>query len=97
MEGELIGFLFAYVEKKSNAHIGYLLTEAYWGKGLASELLQGFIKEVSKAEVWVKLIAGVDPSNITSANLLKKLGFKEQVVDECGMIFYEYMIPRPSS
>lgn len=30
---ELIGFLFAYVENESDAHIGYLLTEKYWAKG----------------------------------------------------------------
>ncbi|MBF4406295.1 N-acetyltransferase, partial [Vibrio anguillarum] len=27
---ELIGFLFAYVESESEAHIGYLLSEEYW-------------------------------------------------------------------
>lgn len=94
---QLIGFLFAYVENESDAHIGYLLTEKFWGKGLASELLQSFIVEVAKVESWSKLIGGVDVSNDASANLLKKLGFVEQSTNESGVVFYEYTIPRPQS
>ncbi|MCG9730878.1 GNAT family N-acetyltransferase [Shewanella sp. Isolate13] len=91
---ELIGFLFAYVENESDAHIGYILTEEYWGKGLASELLQSFIEEVAKIESWSKLVGGVETSNVASVNLLKKLGFVEQPVNESGVAFYEYTIPR---
>ena len=94
---ELIGFLFAYVENESDAHIGYLLTEKYWGKGLASELLQSFIAEVVKFESWSKLIGGVEVSNVASASLLKKLGFVEQSANESGVVFYEYTIPQPQS
>ena len=96
-EHDLIGFLFAYVENDESAHIGYLLAEEYWGRGLASELLQGFINEVEKSESWLKLIGGVDQSNIASAKLLKKLGFIEQPANESGVVFYEYTIPRPQS
>ncbi|MBF4344461.1 N-acetyltransferase, partial [Vibrio anguillarum] len=53
---ELIGFLFAYVESESEAHIGYLLSEEYWGKGLASELLKSFIEKIVKTESWSKLV-----------------------------------------
>uniref|UniRef100_A6VY18 GCN5-related N-acetyltransferase n=1 Tax=Marinomonas sp. (strain MWYL1) TaxID=400668 RepID=A6VY18_MARMS len=94
---QLIGFLFAYVENESDAHIGYLLTEKCWGKGLASELLQTFIVEVAKVESWSKLIGGVDVSNDASANLLKKLGFVEQSTNEGGVVFFEYTIPQPQS
>lgn len=94
---ELIGFLFAYVENESDAHIGYLLTEEYWGKGLASELLQHFIEEVTNTEPWLKLVGGVETSNAASSNLLKKLGFVEQPANERGVIFYEYTLPRPQS
>ncbi|AIW16443.1 GNAT family N-acetyltransferase [Vibrio tubiashii] len=91
---ELVGFLFAYVEKDEYAHIGYLLGEEYWGRGLASELLQGFIHEVEKSESWLKLIGGVDQSNVASAKLLKKLGFIEQPASGSGVAFYEYTIPQ---
>ncbi|HHX8340933.1 TPA: GNAT family N-acetyltransferase [Vibrio alginolyticus] len=95
---ELIGFLFAYVENDEYAHVGYLLAEECWGRGLASELLQGFIHEVEKSESWLKLIGGVDQSNIASAKLLKKLGFVEQpATKDSGVVFYEYTIPQPQS
>ncbi|KAA8667132.1 GNAT family N-acetyltransferase [Vibrio gigantis] len=95
-DNELIGFLFVYVEDETDAHIGYLLAEAFWGKGLASELLQHFITEVAKAESWSTLIGGVDRSNIASANLLKKLGFVEQSSDESAVVFYEYRLSSPN-
>ncbi|GGK68094.1 GNAT family N-acetyltransferase [Amphritea balenae] len=97
VEDSLIGFLFAVVENGRDAHIGYLLSEEYWGKGLANELLQGFILKSSKTEQWVKLIGGVAPSNIASANLLKKLGFVEQTGGDNSVVFYEYKIPQPQS
>ncbi|HCM0711506.1 TPA: GNAT family N-acetyltransferase [Vibrio parahaemolyticus] len=94
---ELIGFLFAYVENDEYAYIGYLLAEEYWGRGLASELLQGFIHEVEKSESWLKLIGGVVQSSIASAKLLKKLGFIAQPTKDSGVVFYEYTIPQPQS
>ncbi|ELP6741286.1 GNAT family N-acetyltransferase [Vibrio vulnificus] len=96
-DNELIGFLFAYVENDECAHIGYLLAEEYWGRGLASELLEGFIHEVEKSESWLKLIGGVDQSNVASAKLLIKLGFIAQPAKDSGVVFYEYTIPQPQS
>lgn len=91
---ELIGFLFAYVEGEDCTHIGYLLAEDYWGKGLASELIQGLIDEVVKSEPWVKLIGGVDPTNVASAKLLTKMGFVEQPTSGSDVVFYEYKLPK---
>ncbi|MEZ8826099.1 GNAT family N-acetyltransferase [Vibrio amylolyticus] len=96
-EGTLIGFLFAFVENGRDAHIGYLLAEEYWGKGLASELLKVFIEAVSKTESWAKLIGGVDQTNVASANLLKKLGFVKQLGGNSSVAFYEFTIPQPQS
>lgn len=94
---ELIGFLFVYVENDEYAHIGYLLAQEYWGRGLASELLQGFINSVEKSEPWLKLIGGVDQANIASAKLLQKLGFIEQPSNDSCVVFYEYLISKPQS
>ncbi|MEZ8607190.1 GNAT family N-acetyltransferase [Vibrio sp. 10N.222.54.A1] len=96
-DNQLIGFLFAYVEDESDAHIGYLLAEECWGKGFASELLQSFITEVAKTESWSTLIGGVDRSNIASTHLLNKLGFVEQASDESAVVFYEYKLSRLNS
>lgn len=87
-----IGFIFVFVENDSDVHIGYLLGEAYWKQGLASELLSGFIQQVAQTESWVKLIGGVERSNIGSARLLEKLGFVGQSDSESDVVFYEYRL-----
>jgi len=86
---DVVGLLFIYTENQ-DAHIGYLLAEQYWGRGLAFELLQGFINLASTQSHWHKLIAGVDESNTPSIKLLKKLAFEEQASKENGMLFYEF-------
>ncbi len=94
---EAIGFIFAFVDETNDAHIGYLLTESHWGQGLASELLRGFIIQVKCTQNWLKLIGGVDRTNITSTKLLLKLGFVEQLVhskDANEVVFYEYLLAK---
>lgn len=86
---DVVGLLFIYTENQ-DAHIGYLLAEQYWGRGLAFELLQGFINLASTQSHWHKLIAGVDESNTPSIKLLKKLAFEEQASKENGMLFFEF-------
>ncbi|MCE2596430.1 GNAT family N-acetyltransferase [Motilimonas cestriensis] len=91
---DVIGFLFVYVTQGNFAHIGYLLAQAYWGKGLATELLYGFMADVGNTQPWQKLVAGVDQTNIASAKLLKKLGFVEQMPDESSVAMFEYILPQ---
>ncbi len=91
-EGTIIGFVFVSVTNSRDAQIGYLLGEQYWGKGLATELLRGFIRQVGQTESWLKLIGGVDRSNHSSAKLLQKLGFIEQSGSDSEVIFYEYTL-----
>ncbi|WP_299811188.1 GNAT family N-acetyltransferase [uncultured Shewanella sp.] len=87
----IIGFVFVYIENEGDAHIGYLLGENYWGQGLASELLSGFIKQVIQTQSWTKLIAGVAPNNQASCRLLVKLGFAPSAA-EGPVTFYEYQL-----
>ncbi|WP_430461460.1 GNAT family N-acetyltransferase [Thalassolituus sp. LLYu03] len=89
----IIGFLFIHTEKDT-AHIGYLLAEPFWGQGLASELLQGFIAHAKQSGQWQTLMGGVDEANTASANVLKKLGFSEIAVNEQRVIFYQYPLNR---
>jgi len=93
----IIGFLFVSVEDNHDAHIGYLLSEEFWGKGIASELLRGFISAAPITEPWTKLVGGVVKSNIASANLLRKLGFVAQSNDGSDVVFYEYVISQTSA
>jgi len=89
----IIGFIFIVINNDRDAHIGYLLGEEYWGKGYASELLKGFIDLMTHENKTKRLIAGVATNNITSCNLLKKLGFTKSVSGNNETIFYEYILP----
>ncbi|SON52960.1 GNAT family N-acetyltransferase [Vibrio tapetis] len=94
---EVIGFVFAYVESNDDVHIGYLLAEECWGQGFASELLSAFIEHSTQNESWNKLIGGVDPQNVASARLLKKLGFVERLEEGNEAIFFEYHFANTSA
>ena len=86
----IIGLLFIHVDTDRQAHIGYLLGEDYWGRGLASELLNGFITFASQQSDWVGLIGGVEQANTVSSHLLKKLGFVETANGDGSTAYYRY-------
>jgi RimJ/RimL family protein N-acetyltransferase len=82
-----IGFLILSEDDNRDVRIGYLLAEHAWGKGLASELIQGFI-------VWCKdaglrsIVGGVARDNEASIRVLEKNGFVcEQAEDDTSEIF----------
>lgn len=87
--GIFIGFIFISDGDALEKHIGYLLAEAYWGKGLAYELLESFLKYAKQVGVWQVLIGGVDKHNIASAKLLLKLGFQLRRSPNNYVDFYE--------
>lgn len=89
---ELIGFIFIYKGENSEAHIGYLLKEDYWGKGLAKELLSEFICWCKTQTNCSKLVGGVSKDNLVSSNLLIKLGFVKSENDNSHTVFYEYAL-----
>jgi len=89
---ELIGFIFVYTGEDSEAHIGYLLKEDYWGKGLAKELLSEFICWCKVESNWSKLVGGVSKDNFVSSNLLTKLGFIKSGNGDNHTVFYEYQL-----
>ncbi len=86
----VIGLLFVHVDIDRQAHIGYLLEEDYWGRGLASELLTGFITFASKQADWKGLIGGVEKANTASSHLLQKLGFVETADGDGSTTYYRY-------
>ena len=54
--------------------IGYLLAEAAWGQGFASELLEGFVKWCRTVEISL-VIGGVARSNVPSQRVMERNGF----------------------
>ena len=75
---ELVGLMVLAsdpgVAKKQPLHLGYLLAEAVWGQGIASELLNGFVSAV-KNDGPTRLVGGVGKGNPASARVLQKAGF----------------------
>lgn len=70
--GKVIGKLGAW----QLPEIGFFLHRDYWGRGLAREALDGFIRYMRDRQVPL-LTADVDPLNISSLKLLKAADFIE--------------------
>jgi len=76
--GTLVGLLITHgwaagIEPPS-VHLGYLFARASWGKGYATQLVQGLVQALSSS-VPCTLIGGVDRDNPASARVLQKAGF----------------------
>lgn len=56
-------------------HIGYLIDENAWGKGVATELLRGLVDAVQTLAP-VKIVGAVSKENLASARVLQKAGFQ---------------------
>jgi RimJ/RimL family protein N-acetyltransferase len=54
--------------------LGYLLAESAWGKGLASELIRGFVEWCQETGV-TSVVGGVERGNVASQRVLEKSGF----------------------
>ncbi len=76
---ELVGLLILASDPSDSQapelHIGYLLGEATWGQGVATELVQGLVSAAEK-DGPVRLLGGVSIENPASARVLEKAGFE---------------------
>ena len=57
-------------------HVGYIVAEAMWGAGYATEMLAGFVDWCRNNLGEWELMAGVDGSNGSSVRVLEKCGFE---------------------
>lgn len=64
-------------EAERTVRIGYLLSESAWGRGLASELVQGFVTW-SRAAGVETILGGVGCDNVASQRVLEKNGFDSE-------------------
>lgn len=88
----IVGFIFLYQSTHNVVQIGYLLGEDYWGEGYAKEFLKALISWSKGNGGISKLVAGVEPNNISSACLLKKMGFSKCPDKNRAVVFYEYAL-----
>ncbi|MGF1724309.1 GNAT family N-acetyltransferase [Photobacterium nomapromontoriensis] len=83
-EGQVIGYLFVFPDGQLY-RVGYVIAEASWGKGFATEAMQGLVEHLIQQQQAEAFIAGVEPENKGSINVLTKLGFvyayNEQDID----------------
>ena len=70
----IIGLMFLTPPFNNDIHLGYLLGQAAWGQGYASELLAGLMLHVPKTGF--RLLGGVGRENPASAHVLRKTGFQ---------------------
>lgn len=70
-----IGNVAAYEKRQGKVtEIGYMLSRAYWGRGIATEAVAAMI-DLLFAEGQRRVFADTDPDNAPSVAVLKRLGF----------------------
>ncbi len=73
--GLLLGLLILAQDGTKNIHLGYMLADAAWGKGYATEVVSGLIEAAPQGQ-GLCFVAGVDVSNPASISVLLKAGFE---------------------
>ena len=75
----------------TEVRLGYLLSEDAWGKGIASELVGGFVKWCSEQTTISSVAGGVALDNPASRRVLQKNGFRlvenEEELDQDEQLF----------
>ena len=73
--GLVIGFAgLKFLDDLQDVDIGYRFFPAYWGKGLATEACRPIVGYGFEVLQLRRIIGLVDPANVASVRVLKKLG-----------------------
>jgi RimJ/RimL family protein N-acetyltransferase len=75
-----IGFVVQPDVHRISAEIGYWLGEAYWGRGIMTEVLRAVTAFAFEADGLVRLFAGVFEWNPASMRVLEKSGYVREGV-----------------
>ena len=62
-------------EPGTELRLGYLIAESCWGRGYATELVQGFMRWAGSSG-YRRIVAGVASHNTASRRVLEKSGFR---------------------
>ena len=72
---------------RGEVRLGYVLAESAWGRGYATELLQGFVRRWDEKGVTANLLASVTVSNAASQRVLEKAGFSRSGEGQDVLVF----------
>ncbi|MDH3682140.1 MAG: GNAT family N-acetyltransferase [Acidimicrobiia bacterium] len=88
--GLLLLFEYEHGEDGVEVRLGYLLAERAWGRGLATELITGFVAWCRTRPTVRSVVGGVEPGNEASIRVLERCGFERLACDpgEGGELFY---------
>ncbi|MDX3910988.1 MAG: GNAT family N-acetyltransferase [Sphingobium sp.] len=75
---EAMGRVGAGMRRPGVWEIGYLLRRDLWGKGFAREAVGAVVDHLFADKAARRVFADVDPDNVLSIGLLRRLGFKEE-------------------
>jgi RimJ/RimL family protein N-acetyltransferase len=65
----------AHADVGVDLRIGYVIGEAWWGRGIATELVAGLVDRARSHPDVVSVTGGVDPGNGASIRVLERAGF----------------------
>lgn len=72
------GFFIQAIEQQKEVEVGYRLAKQYWGRGLGTEAAQAILKYGRQRFNFQRFICLIDPENVRSVNVAKKLGMKQE-------------------
>ncbi|RKD34384.1 GNAT family N-acetyltransferase [Thermohalobacter berrensis] len=85
-----------YKIKGGNINISYIVDKAYWGQGLGYEIAQALLKYGFNTLRLNKIVAEIDPKNISSIKLAEKCGFEyNRTIEYKGIERLEYIMLNP--
>lgn len=93
LKQKFLGTLALILDREKNWEIGFRLLKSQWGKGYASEAVEGLVILCTSIELIDNLVAHVDLRNPGSSNVLNKNGFVNLGIqynhdEECEEYFY---------
>ena len=96
--GEMVGrggVQHTYVEKLHGIEVGWAITPARWGQGLATELARAAVEVAFGSLALRELVALALPENVASRRVMEKAGFAyERDIEHYGLRHVLYRLRR---
>jgi len=92
VDGQLVGSCeIEYLNETNEYELGYALSKAYWGKGIATETARAATRFGFESALLDRIIAVVVPENAASWHVLEHIGFvyeKEAHYYDLDVVYY---------